>query len=61
MITARLNIHVFPGGYDYRSVEVNGTGVYRCGGAFDLYGCWATNMYIPALPALSASICFALL
>ena len=25
MITARLNGHVFPGGYDYRSVEVNGT------------------------------------
>ena len=25
MITARLNIGVFPGGYDYRSVEVNGT------------------------------------
>ena len=25
MITARLKLHVFPGGYDYRSVEVNGT------------------------------------
>ena len=25
MITARLNVRVFPGGYDYRSVEVNGT------------------------------------
>ena len=28
MITARLNVHVFPGGYDYRSVEnleINGT------------------------------------
>ena len=24
MITTRLNVHVFPGGYDYRSVEVNG-------------------------------------
>ena len=25
MITARRNVRVFPGGYDYRSVEVNGT------------------------------------
>ena len=25
MITARLNVRVFPGGHDYRSVEVNGT------------------------------------
>ena len=25
MITARLNVCMFPGGYDYRSVEVNGT------------------------------------
>ena len=25
MITARLNVHVFPGGHDYCSVEVNGT------------------------------------
>ena len=24
MITAPLNVRVFPGGYDYRSVEVNG-------------------------------------
>ena len=27
MITARRNVRVFPGGYDYRSVEVNGTDV----------------------------------
>ena len=25
MITTRLNVYMFPGGYDYRSVEVNGT------------------------------------
>ena len=25
MIIARLNVRVFPGGYDCRSVEVNGT------------------------------------
>ena len=26
MTTAQLNVHVFSGGYDYRSVEFNGTG-----------------------------------
>ena len=40
IITALISVRGFPGGYDYRSVEVNDT-EFTDGGAFDLYGCWA--------------------